>query len=258
MGQYQHDVEPGALRKTLDRTVESCVNRVGVNLNTASKSLLTYVSGLGPALAQNIVDYRSANGAFSSRRDLLKVPRLGNKAFEQCAGFLRIPGAANPLDNTAVHPERYALVERMARDAGHSVKDLISSPELRSGIDLNRYCTQEAGMPTLRDIMEELAKPGRDPRGTAKVFSYDERLHTLADLREGMEVPGVVTNITKFGCFVDMGIKVKGLVHISQLSDHFVKDPADVVRIQQQVTVRVLDIDEERGRVALKLISKQQ
>lgn len=258
VGQYQHDVEPGELRKTLDRTVESCVNRVGVNLNTASKSLLTYVSGLGPALAQNIVDYRSANGAFSSRRDLLKVPRLGNKAFEQCAGFLRIPGAANPLDNTAVHPERYALVERMARDAGHSVKDLISSPELRSGIDLNRYCTQEAGMPTLRDIMEELAKPGRDPRGTAKVFSYDERLHTLADLREGMEVPGVVTNITKFGCFVDMGIKVKGLVHISQLSDHFVKDPADVVRIQQQVTVRVLDIDEERGRVALKLISKQQ
>ncbi len=257
VGQYQHDVDQSELRKTLDRTVESCVNRVGVNLNTASKSLLTYVSGLGPALAQNIVDYRRENGAFGSRRDLLKVPRLGNKAFEQCAGFLRIPGAANPLDNTAVHPERYALVERMARDTGHTVAELISSPGLRARIDLNRYCTQEAGMPTLRDIMDELDKPGRDPRGKAKVFSYDERLHSLDDLREGMEVPGVVTNITKFGCFVDMGIKVKGLVHISQLADHFVKDPAEVVHIQQQVTVRVLDIDEERGRVALKLISKQ-
>ncbi len=254
VGQYQHDVDQTELRKTLDRTVESCVNRVGVNLNTASKSLLTHVSGLGGALAQNIVDYRTANGPFGSRRELLKVPRLGAKAFEQCAGFLRIPGAADPLDNTAVHPERYALVERMARDTGHTVAQLIASPELRAGVDLTRYCTAEAGLPTLRDIMDELAKPGRDPRGRAKVFSYDERLRSLDDLREGMEVPGVVTNITKFGCFVDMGVKVKGLVHISQLADHFVKDPAEVVRIQQQVTVRVLAIDAERGRVSLKLV----
>ena len=256
VGQYQHDVDQGELKKALDLTVESCVNTVGVNLNTASKHLLTYVSGLGPALAQNIVDYRAENGAFSSRRQLLKVPRLGAKAYEQCAGFLRIPGADNPLDNTAVHPERYALVEQMAKDAGCDVPELIRSAEARSRIDLKRYCTAEVGMPTLNDIMQELSKPGRDPRGTAKVFSFDEHLHSLDDLREGMEVPGVVTNITKFGCFVDMGIKVKGLVHISHMSDHFVKDPSTIVHIQQQVMVRVLDIDEERGRVALQLINK--
>ena len=254
VGQYQHDVDQGALKKSLDQTVESCVNTVGVNLNTASKHLLTYVSGLGPVLAQNIVDYRAQHGPFASRKELLRVPRLGAKAFEQCAGFLRIPQAANPLDNTAVHPERYALVEQMAHDAGCDVQKLISSPETRQGIDLKRYCTAEVGLPTLTDIMEELAKPGRDPRGKAKVFSFADNLHSLDDLREGMEVPGVVTNITKFGCFVDMGIKVKGLVHISQLADHYVKDPAEVVHIQQQVMVRVLDIDEERGRVALKLI----
>lgn len=254
VGQYQHDVDQTELKKSLDLTVESCVNTVGVNLNTASKHLLTYVSGLGPALAQNIVDYRAENGPFASRKALLKVPRLGAKAYEQCAGFLRIPDAKNPLDNTAVHPERYALVEQMAKDADCDIKTLIADATIRAKIDLNKYCTAEVGLPTLTDIMQELAKPGRDPRGTATVFSFADNLHSLNDLREGMEVPGVVTNITKFGCFVDMGIKVKGLVHISQMADHYVKDPAEVVHIQQQVIVRVIDIDEERGRVALKLI----
>lgn len=254
VGQYQHDVDQTELKKSLDLTVESCVNTVGVNLNTASKHLLTYVSGLGPALAQNIVDYRAENGPFASRKALLKVPHLGAKAYEQCAGFLRIPDAKNPLDNTAVHPERYALVEQMAKDADCDIKTLIADATIRAKIDLNKYCTAEVGLPTLTDIMQELAKPGRDPRGTAKVFSFADNLHSLDDLREGMEVPGVVTNITKFGCFVDMGIKVKGLVHISQMADHYVKDPAEVVHIQQQVIVRVIDIDEERGRVALKLI----
>ena len=254
VGQYQHDVDQTELKKSLDLTVESCVNTVGVTLNTASKHLLTYVSGFGPALAQNIVDYRAENGPFASRKALLKVPRLGAKAYEQCAGFLRIPDAKNPLDNTAVHPERYALVEQMAKDAGCDIKTLIADATIRAKIDLNKYCTAEVGLPTLTDIMQELAKPGRDPRGTAKVFSFADNLHSLDDLREGMEVPGVVTNITKFGCFVDMGIKVKGLVHISQMADHYVKDPAEVVHIQQQVIVRVIDIDEERGRVALKLI----
>lgn len=254
VGQYQHDVDQTELKKSLDLTVESCVNTVGVNLNTASKHLLTYVSGLGPALAQNIVDYRAENGPFASRKALLKVPRLGAKAYEQCAGFLRIPDAKNPLDNTAVHPERYALVEQMAKDADCDIKTLIADATIRAKIDLNKYCTAEVGLPTLTDIMQELAKPGRDPRGTAKVFSFADNLHSLDDLREGMEVPGVVTNITKFGCFVDMGIKVKGLIHISQMADHYVKDPAEVVHIQQQVIVRVIDIDEERGRVALKLI----
>ena len=254
VGQYQHDVDQTELKKSLDLTVESCVNTVGVNLNTASKHLLTYVSGLGPALAQNIVDYRAENGPFASRKALLKVPRLGAKAYEQCAGFLRIPDAKNALDNTAVHPERYALVEQMAKDADCDIKTLIADATIRAKIDLNKYCTAEVGLPTLTDIMQELAKPGRDPRGTAKVFSFADNLHSLDDLREGMEVPGVVTNITKFGCFVDLGIKVKGLVHISQMADHYVKDPAEVVHIQQQVIVRVIDIDEERGRVALKLI----
>lgn len=256
VGQYQHDVDQTSLKRALDLTVESCVNQVGVNLNTASKHLLTYISGLGPALAGNIVDYRAAHGPFRSRRDLLKVPRLGEKAYEQCAGFLRIPGADNPLDNTAVHPERYGLVERMAADAGADVAQLIASADLRGAVDLSRYVSDEIGMPTLTDIMAELSKPGRDPRGHIRPFSFDARLHTLDDLREGMEVPGIVSNITKFGCFVDMGIKVKGLIHISQLSDHFVKDPAEVVHLQERVTVRVLDIDDERGRVALKLISK--
>lgn len=253
VGQYQHDVDQGALKASLDRTVESCVNTVGVSLNTASKHLLTYVSGLGPALAQNIVDYRAAHGPFSTRSELLHVPRLGNKAYEQCAGFLRIADGAHPLDNTAVHPERYALVERMARDAGLDVAALIASPQTRARIRLEDYCSETVGLPTLQDIMAELDKPGRDPRGRAQVFCFDPRLHTIDDLEEGMVVPGVVTNVTKFGCFVDMGIKVKGLVHVSQLADHFVKDPAEVVHIQQQVSVKVLEVDADRGRVSLTM-----
>jgi len=258
VGQYQHDVDQGALKHALDQTVESCVNTVGVQLNTASKHLLTYVSGLGPALAQNIVDHRAAHGPFRSRRALLDVPRLGAKAFEQCAGFLRIADGENPLDNTAVHPERYELVERMARDAGCDVPALIASPEARQRIDLARYCTDEAGMPTLTDILAELSKPGRDPRGTAQVFRFDPSLHGIDDLEVGRVVPGVVTNITNFGCFVDMGIKVKGLVHVSQLADRFVRDPAEVVRLQQHVRVKVLEIDPERGRVSLTLRGVEQ
>lgn len=253
VGQYQHDVDSTALRQSLDRTVEHCVNTVGVNLNTASKHLLTYVSGLGPALAQNIVDFRAQNGPFTSRRKLLKVPRLGAKAYEQCAGFLRIADGENPLDNTAVHPERYALVERMAKDAGCELRQLIASPEMRQRIDLRHYVDETVGMPTLEDIMQELAKPGRDPRGKAQVFSFDATLRSLDDLQEGMLVPGVVTNITNFGCFVDMGIKVKGLVHVSQMADKFVSNPSEIVRIGQRVRVKVLEVDEERGRVALTL-----
>ena len=253
VGQYQHDVDPSALKLALDQTVASCVNAVGVNLNTASKHLLTYVSGLGPALAQNIVDFRAAHGPFANRRALLGVPRLGAKAFEQCAGFLRIPGGDNPLDNTAVHPERYALVRRMAADAGCDVSTLIASPERRQSLDLTRYCTADTGMPTLTDILDELARPGRDPRGKAQVFHFADNLHSLSDLQPGMEVPGVVTNITRFGCFVDLGIKVKGLVHVSQLADRYVADPSTVVHIQQQVRVRVLEVDAARGRVSLSL-----
>lgn len=253
VGQYQHDVDSTALRQSLDRTVEHCVNTVGVNLNTASKHLLTYVSGLGPALAQNIVDFRAQNGPFTSRKRLLKVPRLGAKAYEQCAGFLRIADGENPLDNTAVHPERYALVERMAKDAGCELRQLIASPEMRQRIDLRHYVDETVGMPTLEDIMQELAKPGRDPRGKAQVFSFDATLRSLDDLQEGMLVPGVVTNITNFGCFVDMGIKVKGLVHVSQMADKFVSNPSEIVRIGQRVRVKVLEVDEERGRVALTL-----
>ncbi len=253
VGQYQHDVDQNALKRSLDLTVEMCVNTVGVNLNTASRHLLTYVSGLGPALAQGIVDYRTAHGPFRRRSELLKVPRLGAKAYEQCAGFLRITDGECALDNTAVHPERYALVERMAQDNGCSVEALISSPEQRKRIDLARYCTAEAGLPTLTDIMNELARPGRDPRGAAQVFSFDPHIRDISDLKPGMTLPGVVTNITKFGCFVDMGIKVKGLVHVSQMADRFVKDPTEVVHIQQQVTVKVLEIDEERGRVGLTM-----
>ena len=256
VGQYQHDVDQSKLKKSLDLTVESCVNSVGVDLNTASQHLLTYVSGLGPTLAKNIVEYRRANGAFTSRAQLMKVPRLGASAFQQCAGFLRISGAKNPLDNSAVHPESYKIVETMARDNKCTVAQLIADASLRKSIDLKRYVTESVGMPTLTDIMDELAKPGRDPRGTIKVFSFAENLHTIDDLQEGMEVPGVITNITKFGAFVDMGIKVKGLIHVSKMANRFVKDPAEVVHIQQQVMVRVLEIDHERGRVALQLIDQ--
>ena len=253
VGQYQHDVDPAGLKHSLDQTVENCVNAVGVNLNTASRQLLTYVSGLGPALAQNIVDYRAAHGPFRSRRELLNVPRLGAKAYEQCAGFLRIPDAENPLDNTAVHPERYDLVRQMAKDAGCDVGQLIASADPRAAIPLERYCQGDIGMPTLTDIIAELGKPGRDPRGTASEFRFDDRLHDISDLEVGMVVPGIVSNITNFGCFVDMGIKVKGLVHISRMANHRVKDPNEVVRLHQQVQVKVIEIDEARGRVALSL-----
>lgn len=253
VGQYQHDVDQTKLKESLDRTVESCVNLVGVNLNTASKHLLTYVSGLGPSLAQNIVDYRTENGPFASRKELLKVPRMGAKAFEQCAGFLRIPGADNPLDNSAVHPESYAIVEKMAKDMKCTVADLIKDKELRSKINIKKYVTDTVGLPTLNDIMKELDKPGRDPRQQIQVFEFDKDVKTLDDLREGMELPGIVTNITNFGCFVDIGIKENGLVHISQLADKFVSDPTTVVSIHQHVRVRVLGIDHERKRVQLTM-----
>ena len=253
VGQYQHDVNQTKLKESLDRTVESCVNLVGVNLNTASKHLLTYVSGLGPSLAQNIVDYRAANGPFASRKELLKVPRMGAKAFEQCAGFLRIPGANNPLDNSAVHPESYAIVEKMAKDMKCTVADLIKDKELRSKINIEKYVTDTVGLPTLNDIMKELDKPGRDPRQLIKVFEFDKNVKTIDDLREGMELPGIVTNITNFGCFVDIGIKENGLVHISQLADKFVSDPTTVVSIHQHVRVKVLGIDHERKRVQLTM-----
>ena len=253
VGQYQHDVDQTKLKESLDRTVESCVNLVGVNLNTASKHLLTYVSGLGPSLAQNIVDYRTENGPFASRKELLKVPRMGAKAFEQCAGFLRIPGANNPLDNSAVHPESYAIVEKMAKDMKCTVADLIKDKELRAKIDIKKYVTDTVGLPTLNDIMKELDKPGRDPRQQIQVFEFDKNVKTIDDLREGMELPGIVTNITNFGCFVDIGIKENGLVHISQLADKFVSDPTTVVSIHQHVRVRVLGIDHERKRVQLTM-----
>ena len=253
VGQYQHDVDQTKLKESLDRTVESCVNLVGVNLNTASKHLLTYVSGLGPSLAQNIVDYRTENGPFASRKELLKVPRMGAKAFEQCAGFLRIPGADNPLDNSAVHPESYAIVEKMAKDMKCTVADLIKDKELRAKIDIKKYVTDTVGLPTLNDIMKELDKPGRDPRRQIQVFEFDKDVKTLDDLREGMELPGIVTNITNFGCFVDIGIKENGLVHISQLADKFVSDPTTVVSIHQHVRVKVMGIDHERKRVQLTM-----
>lgn len=253
VGQYQHDVDQTKLKESLDRTVESCVNLVGVNLNTASKHLLTYVSGLGPSLAQNIVDYRTENGPFASRKELLKVPRMGAKAFEQCAGFLRIPGANNPLDNSAVHPESYAIVEKMAKDMKCTVADLIKDKELRAKIDIKKYVTDTVGLPTLNDIMKELDKPSRDPRQQIQVFEFDKDVKTLDDLREGMELPGIVTNITNFGCFVDIGIKENGLVHISQLADKFVSDPTTVVSIHQHVRVKVLGIDHERKRVQLTM-----
>lgn len=253
VGQYQHDVDQTKLKASLDQTVESCVNLVGVNVNTASKHLLTYISGLGPTLAQNIVDYRTENGPFESRRQLLKVPRMGAKAYEQCAGFLRIPQAKNPLDNSAVHPESYPIVEQMAKDLNCTVADLIKDKELRSKIDLKKYVTDTVGLPTLTDILQELDKPGRDPRQKIQVFEFDKNVRTLDDLQEGMELPGIVTNITNFGCFVDIGIKENGLVHVSQLADRFVSNPADVVRIHQHVRVKVMSIDHERKRIQLTM-----
>ena len=252
VGQYQHDVSQTLLKESLDRTVESCVNAVGINLNTASKHLLTYVSGLGPVLAQNIVSFRAENGAFKKRSDLKKVPRLGDKAFEQCAGFLRIRDAANPLDNTAVHPERYALVEEMAADLGCQVSDLIKDKVLRAKIELKKYVKGDVGLPTLQDILKELEKPGLDPRGSAKAFEF-ANVHSLDDLQPGMVLPGIVTNITNFGAFVDIGVKDSGLVHVSQMADKFVRNPMEVVSLGQQVMVRVLEIDYARKRVALSM-----
>lgn len=253
VGQYQHDVDQTKLKEALDQTVESCVNLVGVNVNTASSHLLTYVSGLGPVLAKNIVDYRTANGPFRSRRELLKVPRMGAKAFEQCAGFLRIPHAENPLDNSAVHPESYPIVERMAADLHCSISDLIANRELRSRISPEKYVTDTVGLPTLTDILQELEKPGRDPRQKIQVFEFDKNVRTIDDVQEGMELPGIVTNITNFGCFVDLGIKEKGLIHVSQLADRFVSDPTTVVSIHQHVRVRVIGVDRERKRIALTM-----
>ena len=253
VGQYQKDVNQTALRKSLEETVINCVNRVGVNLNTASQWLLTYVSGLGPSLAQNIVRYRRENGPFRSRRELMKVPRLGAKAFEQAAGFLRIKGGEEPLDNSAVHPERYELVERMARDQKCSVAELMSEKSLRDKIDVEHYVSGEVGLPTLRDIMTELDKPGLDPRQPLKAFAFDETVHDIEDLREGMMLPGIVTNITNFGAFIDIGVHIKGLVHVSQLADHFVKDPTTVVSLGQQVMVRVVGVDIQRERISLSM-----
>ena len=253
VGQYQHDVDQGDLKISLDTVVESCVNQVGVSLNTASAYLLRYVSGLGPQLATNIVAYRAENGAFTSRDQLRKVPRLGPKAFEQCAGFLRIEGAKNPLDNSAVHPERYAVVERMAADANSRVDELIRRADLQQQIKVEQYVTSAVGLPTLRDILAELAKPGRDPREQLSAFEYDARVRTIDDLHEGMMLAGIVTNITAFGAFVDIGVKQDGLVHVSQLANHFVSDPKTVVKVYQKVNVKVMEVDKARKRIALSM-----
>jgi len=258
VGQYQHDVDQNLLQQSLDQVVESCVNKVGVNLNTASKHLLTYVSGLGPQLAQNIVDYRTEEGAFTTRKQLMKVKRMGAKAFEQCAGFLRIQNAKNPLDNSAVHPEAYGIVKAMAKDQKCSVEDLINDKEIRSRINLNEYVTPEIGIPTLKDILEELEKPGRDPRQIIKVFQFKEGIYKIDQLEEGMEMPGIVTNITNFGAFVDVGVKQDGLVHISQLANRFVSNPADVVQLHQHVNVKVTEVDVVRKRIQLSMKDVEQ
>ena len=258
VGQYQHDVDQTKLKLSLDQTVESCVNNVGVNLNTASQHLLMYVSGLGPSLAKNIVDYRKDNGAFTSRSQLKKVPRLGPAAFQQCAGFLRIPGAKNPLDNSAVHPESYAIVEQMAKDQGCTVIDLINNKEKREAIDIKRYVTEEVGIPTLTDIMKELEKPGRDPREQIEEFEFDSRVNTIDDLIEGMELPGIVTNITNFGAFVDIGVHQDGLVHISQMANRRIAHPTDVVKLHQHIHVRIIEVDHRRNRISLSMKGVQQ
>ncbi|MFZ4863898.1 Tex family protein [Sphingobacterium sp. Mn56C] len=258
VGQYQHDVDQNKLQSALDDTVISCVNAVGVELNTASKQILAYISGLGPALAQQIVNYRKENGPFSSRRELKKVPRLGEKAFEQAAGFLRIRNAANPLDSSAVHPERYTLVEQMAKDLGVSVGELMKDAELRKKIDLKRYISDEVGLPTLNDILAELAKPGLDPREQFESFSFTDGINAIADLRVGMKLPGIVTNITNFGAFVDIGVHQDGLVHLSQLANHFVSDPHEVVKVQQKVMVTVTEVDEKRNRIGLTMKTEEK
>jgi uncharacterized protein len=253
VGQYQHDVNQPKLKESLDQVVESCVNSVGINLNTASKHLLTYISGLGPTLAQNIVNYRAEKGQFTSRKQLIKVPRMGDKAFEQCAGFLRIRDAKHPLDNTAVHPESYHIVEKMAKDLGCSIQDLIGDAQLRKQVNLRQYISDTVGLPTLNDIMKELAKPGLDPRGEAKPVEFDKNITSIEDLKEGMVLTGIVNNITNFGAFVDVGIKESGLVHISQMANRFIKSPSEVVTLNQEVEVRVMSIDLQRKRVQLSM-----
>lgn len=253
VGQYQHDVEQSKLKRSLDQTVENCVNLVGVNLNTASSHLLTYISGLGPQLAQNIVNYRTENGAFSSRKELMKVPRMGAKAFEQCAGFLRIPKAKNPLDNSAVHPESYHIVEQMARDLGCSVSELMANKTLQHTIQPERYLSEQVGLPTLRDILKELDKPSLDPRDTIKAFEFDKSIRTIDDLREGMVLPAIIGNITNFGAFADIGIKENGLIHLSQMCNRYISDPTEVVSIHQQVMVKVIAIDRDRKRISLSM-----
>lgn len=255
VGQYQHDVDQHALKFSLDDTVMSCVNHVGVELNTASKQLLTYVSGLGPSLAQHIIDFRDQNGPYKSREELKKVPRLGDKAFEQSAGFLRIRDAANPLDRSGVHPERYEVVARMTQDLGCRVEDLVKDAQLRKKVDLKRYVNKEVGLPTLQDIMAELEKPGRDPRAHFEQFSFAEGVHDMKDLTVGLPLEGIVTNITKFGVFVDIGVHQDGLVHISHLADKFVADPAEVVKVQQRVKVTVMEVDLARKRISLSMKS---
>ena len=247
-------MDQALLKKSLDQTVENAVNKVGVNLNTASKHLLTYISGLGPQLAQNIVNYRTENGAFINRKQLLNVPKMGSKTFEQCAGFLRIPESENPLDNSAVHPESYSIVEEMAKNLKIDIKELIHNKELIQKINLNEYVTDKTGLPTLKDIALELEKPGRDPRSTVKVFEFDANVKKIDDLAVGMELPGIITNITNFGAFVDIGIKENGLIHVSHLADRYISNPAEVVSLHQHVRVKVLEVDAVRKRVQLKLI----
>lgn len=254
IGQYQHDVDQTLLKEKLDDIVVSCVNSVGVNLNTASKHLLSYISGIGPALAQNIVEYRETNGAFSSRKELLKVKRLGEKVYEQAAGFLRIPGAENPLDNSAVHPERYALVAKMADSVHIPLEELVGNKDLVASIDISKFVTDEVGLPTLNDIVEELSKPGRDPRTGIKVLEFSNDIYSIEDVKAGMELPGIITNITNFGAFVDIGIKQNGLIHISNMSDRFITNPSEVVKLHQHVKVKVLEVDLKRQRIQLKLI----
>jgi uncharacterized protein len=252
VGQYQHDVNQNQLKESLNQVVLNCVNKVGVHVNTASKSLLTYVSGIGPQLAQNIIEYRNEKGGFKSRNELKKVARLGDKAFEQCAGFLRIPESKHSLDNTAVHPEAYGIVESMAKDLNCKIEDLIKNESLRKSIQINKYISTEFGLPSIKDIIEELAKPGRDPREKLEEFQF-ANIKKPEDLEIGMIVPGIVTNITKFGCFVDIGVKQDGMVHISQMADRFINDPAEVVKLQQHVQVKIIELDLVRKRISLSM-----
>lgn len=253
VGQYQHDVDQYEIKKKLDEVVESCVNKVGVEVNTASKQLLSYVSGLGPQLARNIVEYRNENGPFKSRKELLKVPRMGEKAYEQSAGFLRVVNSKHPLDKSAVHPESYIIVEKMAADLNCSIQQLMTEKEIRKQIVLQKYVTDQIGLPTLTDILNELDKPGRDPRKSFEIFAFDNSVHEMKDLRIGMRLPGIVTNVTNFGAFVDIGVHQDGLVHISQLSNTFVDDPNKIVKVQQHVLVTVTEIDIQRKRIALSM-----